>query len=304
MNKLSKILLVLFIAAAVVLVSNIQAKDPRFLDENRSKIVDPVEKREALRTQIEEMRAEIAANGYTFTVDVNPAMQYTIEQLCNFKPELQTDFWEEEPISEVEGKPGPTLPAAYTANYTSVKDQGSCGSCWAFSTAGMFESILLKKGINTDLSEQWLVSCNTNGWGCNGGNFANSYYLNPGAVLEQCFPYKATDAPCKTGCPYVYVASASKSASNTSAIKTAIYNYGGVSCSVYVSSYFQAYSGGVFNYCTNSPANHAVVLVGWDDSKGAWRMKNSWGRSWGESGMMWITYGCCGIGGGGNYLIY
>jgi C1A family cysteine protease len=168
----------------------------------------------------------------------------------------------------------------------------------------MFESILLKKGINTDLSEQWLVSCNTNGWGCNGGNFANSYYLNPGAVLEQCFPYKATDAPCKTGCPYVYVASASKSASSTSAIKTAIYNYGAVSCSVYVSAYFQAYSSGVFNICQNGSANHAVVLVGWDDSKNAWRMKNSWGRSWGESGMMWITYGCCGIGGGGNYLVY
>ncbi|HLP58790.1 MAG TPA: C1 family peptidase [Candidatus Deferrimicrobium sp.] len=299
---MKKLALVLFIVAAVLMVANIQARDTRIGDVSR--IVDPVEKREALRVQIEEMRAEIAAKGYTFTVEVNPAMGYSIDQLCTFKPELQTEVYPEEPISMIEGKPGPGLPASYIANYTGVKDQGNCGSCWSFSTAGMFESILLKKGISTDLSEQWLVSCNTNGWGCIGGNFANSYYLNPGAVLEQCFPYRATDAPCQGGCPNVYVASASRSASSTSAIKTAIYNYGAVSCSVYVSSYFQAYSSGVFNYCTNGSANHAVVLVGWDDSKNAWRMKNSWGRSWGESGMMWITYGCCGIGGGGNYLVY
>lgn len=299
---MKKLALVLFIAAAVLMVSNIQAKDTRMGDSIR--IVDQNAKREAIRLQVEEMRAEIAEKGYTFTVEVNPAMQYSIDELCNFKPELQTEFWPEEPIAQVEGKPGSGLPASYIANYTGVRDQGNCGSCWAFSTAGMFESILLKQGINADLSEQWLVSCNTNGWGCNGGNFASSYYLNPGAVLEQCFPYRASDLPCQQGCPYVYIASSSKSASNTSAIKNAIYNYGAVSCSVYVSIYFQAYSGGVFNYCQNSPANHAVVLVGWDDSKGAWRMKNSWGRSWGESGMMWITYGCCGIGGGGNYLIY
>lgn len=297
---MKKLALVLFIAVALLMVSNVQAKDSRDV----SRIVDQNAKREAIRLQVEEMKAEIAAKGYTFNVEVNPAMQYSIEELCNFKPELQTEFWPEEPIAQLEGKPGPGLPATYIANYTGVKDQGNCGSCWAFSTAGMFESILLKQGINADLSEQWLVSCNTNGWGCNGGNFANSYYLNPGAVLEQCFPYRASDLPCQQGCPYVYIASASRSASSTSAIKTAIYNYGGVSCSVYVSAYFQAYSGGVFNYCQNGSANHAVVLVGWDDSKNAWRMKNSWGRSWGESGMMWITYGCCGIGGGGNYLVY
>jgi C1A family cysteine protease len=71
-----------------------------------------------------------------------------------------------------------------------------------------------------------------------------------------------------------------------------------------VASYFRAYSGGVFNYDSHAPVNHAVVLVGWDDnlgSNGAWRLKNSWGNGWGESGMMWIEYGCSN---GGNYLTY
>lgn len=273
-----------------------------------------IAKREELKTKILTMRAEIKACGYSFTVDLNPAMQYTIEQLCNFKPELApANHGSDNYIRFAQkGKPTKTPTptpggSSYIADYTNVKNQGSCGSCWAFSTAGMFESVLLKQGINTDLSEQWLVSCNTDGWGCNGGWFANKYYKNPGAVLESCFRYKAQDLPCKDTCPYVYIATGEGSAGNESAIKAAIQTYGAVSCAVTVTSYFQAYSGGVFDYDSHATVNHAVVLVGWDDSLGSigcWRMKNSWGKSWGEGGMMWIEYGVSNIGHGGNYLKY
>jgi C1A family cysteine protease len=313
MKKSTKISLVLFCTAAVMLFLTLV---PSLSLEARQKgdRFDPTAKREELRFRIDRMREEIKANGYTFTVEVNPAMQYTLDQLCNFKPELKPEDWDlfvlpaENELDSMKVKPpAPPSDTYYMSDYTSVKNQGSCGSCWAFSTAGMFECVLLKNGINTNLSEQWLVSCNTDGWGCNGGNFANKYYLNPGAVLESCFRYKAVDAPCKTGCPYVYIASSSRSASNVSGIKDAIRNYGGVSCAVTATYYFQAYSGGVFNYDSNSPTNHAVVLVGWDDNRGAngaWRLKNSWGNGWGESGMMWIEYGCSNVGQGGNYLIY
>ncbi|MCK4761515.1 MAG: hypothetical protein KAW12_04885 [Candidatus Aminicenantes bacterium] len=276
-----------------------------------------VAKREALKMKIDNMRAEIKAQGHTFTVDYNPAMQFPLEQLCNFRPELApAKRIDDDAVKFLQGKPSKTpkpTPTpdgggdSYIADYTSIKNQGNCGSCWAFSTAGMFESVLLKQGINVNLSEQWLVSCNTDGWGCNGGWFADSYYRNPGAVLENCFRYKANDIPCKDTCPYVYIATGSGSAGNVSGAQGAIQNWGGVSCAVTATSYMQAYSGGVFSYDTNASVNHAVVLVGWDDSlgsSGAWRMKNSWGSGWGEGGMMWIEYGASKIGYGGNYLKY
>ncbi len=303
MKNFTKIsLVVLFVGVAVaslVFIPSLQAKER--IDE-----IGAIEKRAENGFKLDQMRRDIVANGYTFSVDFNSAMQYSIEQLCNFRPDLEKGFGNQ-PISQIEVKPTPPPEDAYyIAAYTKVKDQGSCGSCWAFSTAGMFESVLLKQGISTDLSEQWLVSCNTDGWGCNGGWFANDYYLDYGATLESCYRYKAADLPCKE-CPAVYIATGQGSASNVSAIKAAILNHGAASCAVTVTSYFQAYSGGVFNYDSSLSVNHAVVLVGWDDnlgSAGAWRMKNSWGTGWGEGGLMWIEYGCSNIGYGGNYLTY
>ena len=305
MKRLTKISFVMVPVITVIVVLGFLATPVQ-----AKKVFDPLEnlaRRDAMKLKLERMRADIKTQGYSFTVDFNPAMQYTLDQLCNFRPELGRMDLFIDPMDNVMGKPQPPSDTYYMAAYTSVKNQGSCGSCWAFSTAGMFESVLLKQGINTDLSEQWLVSCNNDGWGCSGGWFANSYYLNPGAVLESCFRYKASDVPCKDTCPNVYIANSSGNASNTSAIKNAIRDYGAVSCAVTATSYFQAYSGGVFNYNSNASVNHGVVLVGWDDnlgSSGAWRLKNSWGKGWGEGGLMWIEYGCSNVGYGGNYLTY
>jgi inhibitor of cysteine peptidase len=203
---------------------------------------------------------------------------------------------------------------------TPIRDQGQCGSCWAFSTVGPLESaILLKDGVSRDLAEQYLVSCNTDGWGCGGGWWAHDYhewkYSAPetaaGAVYESDFPYTATDAPCMG--PYgthekivdwVYVGP-SDAVPSTDAIKQAIVDHGPVSAVVCVNTAFQTYPGGVFNPtqpCRQT--NHAIVLVGWDDSKGAWRLRNSWGTGWGEDGYMWIVYGKSIVGWGANYVVY
>jgi cathepsin L len=90
-------------------------------------------------------------------------------------------------------------------------------------------------------------------------------------------------------------------------IKQAIQTYGPVAAAVYVGSYFQSYTGGVFDknessnggFCgcsAPSQVNHAIVLIGWDDSKQAWLLRNSWGPGWGESGYMWIKYGASQVG--------
>jgi len=203
---------------------------------------------------------------------------------------------------------------------TAVKNQGACGSCWAFSTVGPLESnILHYEGVARDLSEQYLLSCNTDGWDCErGGWFAHDYHewnippFEPeaGAVYEADFPYSASDAPCNP--PHThhekiddwdYVQSAGGVAS-TSAIKQAILDHGPVAAAVCVNSAFRDYSDGVFQGSECTDVNHAIVLVGWDDAQGAWILRNSWGTGWGESGYMRIGYGVSNVGYAANYVNY
>jgi C1A family cysteine protease/PKD repeat protein len=219
------------------------------------------------------------------------------------------------------------LPSAYNwcsvAGCTPVRDQGNCGSCWAFGTVGPLEqAILIQDGLSKDLAEQYLVSCNINGWGCNGGWWAHNYHqwLYPpgepsaGAVYEADFPYTATNAPCnpphthhETIADWVYIGNSS-SVPSTDAIKQAILDHGPVSAALCVNTAFQLYTGGVFESADGcSDINHAITLVGWDDSlgsQGAWRLRNSWGPGWGEDGYMWIAYGKSDVGYSANYVVY
>lgn len=269
-------------------------------------------KEKRIEAEIAEMKAQIKANGWSFDVSNNPAMKYELEELTGFNPMLNR------PLKFVVSSPYPqaaptALPAAYISLFvTPVKDQGSCGSCWAFAAVGAFESsIYMKNGTVADLSEQYLVSCNDDNWGCNGGWWSYDLFVSPGAETESCFPYAAKDVACKWDCPYAYVAMGyafcekSNAVASMNSIKNAVYNYGAASAAVYADRFFQAYKSGVLNKCGNKRfTNHMVLIIGWDDNKGAWRIKNSWGTGWGESGFMWMKYGCNNIGYGASYVIY
>jgi hypothetical protein len=90
-------------------------------------------------------------------------------------------------------------------------------------------------------------------------------------------------------------------------IKEATVTYGPVSVAVHSEDAFQAYDDGVFNASTLEEVNHAVILVGWDDSlgsEGAWIMRNSWGTGWGMDGYMYIEYGCSNVGFAACYINY
>ncbi|MBU0639646.1 MAG: hypothetical protein KKB50_12335 [Planctomycetes bacterium] len=273
---------------------------------------------------LEALREQGKSEGWTFTVDHNPATQYALEDLCGVVEPV--DWWKHgnwDPCL-----PGRDLPASYDwRDYdgcTPVKNQASCGSCWAFSAVGAVEStIRIQEQIIVDLSEQWLVSCTPSG-SCSGGwpGSACNYMLcngskdscgQDGAVLEADFPYVAYDKPC--GCPYEhpyclddwsYIGS-QYGVPGIAQMKQAILDYGPISVCVHVNSAFQAYSDGIFNGCATGSLNHAVVLVGWDDNQGTngiWIMRNSWSTGWGEDGYMRIPYGCSSIGAGALYVDY
>jgi len=210
------------------------------------------------------------------------------------------------------------LPTSYDARddgiVTPAKDQGSCGSCWAFASVGAFESHLLKQFSfgPTDLSEQQQVSCNTSMSGCCGGNSSSPrYWESEGPIYEACFPYAESGTSCPTqrtvacsvasGCeqlPYRVTNWHTVSATATQ-FKTSLYNDGPSYWRFTVYSDFNTYwnSGNPGDvYVSQSGyskrGGHAVLLIGWNDAKGAYLCKNSWGAAAGPNGdgTFWIAY--------------
>ena len=267
------------------------------------------------------LQQQAVEEGWTFEVGKNSATQYSLEELCGLvEPENWRATARFDPMT-----PNRSLPSRFdwrdSVTLPPVRNQGGCGSCWAFGTVGPLEcNIKIWDNETVDLSEQWLVSCNRNGWGCSGGWFAHDYHQwktdpcdSTGAVLEADYPYLAYDAPCSCPDPHPYrieswaFIGSQYSSPGVELIKQAILEYGPVSVAVYVNNAFQAYNGGVFNGCGEGEINHAVTLVGWDDSQGpygVWFMRNSWGPGWGEGGYMRIPYGCSQIGYAACYINY
>ena len=205
-----------------------------------------------------------------------------------------------------------SVPASYdfcgTTGCTAVRDQGDCGSCWAFATTGVFEQAVKKLGTTRNFAEQYLLDCNSQGYDCNGGwlDFAD---IKNGDALESCDAYKATEGTCKSSCTkynsvstWAYVGSSS-SVPSTASIKAAIYKYGPVAAGVYANTAFENYVSGTFSGKASGSPNHAILLTGWDDARGAWRLRNSWGSSWGDGGYMWIKYSSQKVGYAAAYVV-
>jgi cathepsin L len=229
-----------------------------------------------------------------------------------------------------------------------VKDQ-QCGNCWAYASAGALESsYLIRNHQLIDVSEQYIVDCATynNGddaGGCGGGWHEGvfEYMISHGVGAETSLHDSGADHTCDASISAPYRAVAwnyvdtpapasgfGDSIPTVESLKQALCAHGPLAVAVLATSNFQAYSGvvNVFNeslpdstltytwdgnHLKYHAINHDVLLIGWDDSKHAWLIKNSWGTLWGtnagvgavtDKGYMWIDYNSNNIGLGAAWV--
>jgi len=184
---------------------------------------------------------------------------------------------------------------------TPVKNQGSCGSCWAFSTTGAIEGrSFIATGTLNSLSEQDLVDCSKENSGCNGGLMDYAFEFvegNGGLCSENDYPYlgyhqwRCKDSQCSKEDP---ISDYSDVTATTAALEAAC-NEGPVSIAIEADqSSFQQYSGGVLTAACGTGLDHGVLLVGYgtDGGNDYWKVKNSWGESWGEEGYIRLCRNC------------
>jgi hypothetical protein len=279
---------------------------------------------------LEEIREKIEHNGYSFTVDDN--------WVYNMDPELKGRFFGRHapPFPRARSRSdeiGPlaqhllkTLPSSFDwRNYNGhsyigdVRDQGACGSCYAFGACaaaeGTYNYAMGLYGANAvDFSEAFVAFCLSDHYsgfdGCSGSTYDYEELdglVDYGICYENDYPYTDNEQTCplSTYPPTIQFESWNRvPCGDIEAIKTAIMTYGVVDAAVYAGPAFQAYSEGVYedastscssSPCYYTPTNHAIALVGWDDNPpegggGCWILRNSWGSSWGENGYMRIRY--------------
>jgi len=269
---------------------------------------DEMAKRETIYNQaVEKMTAHNAryeAGEETYFQGVNQFTDMTLEEfqalpMFGFvKPEsagpnLGTHEWNGEELAA-------SVDWRSKGAVTPVKNQGQCGSCWAFSTVGGLEGAWeIGTGTLTSMSEQQFVDCSKANSGCNGGLMDSAFQYAEGVAVatESSYPYTARDGSCKssytTAIPRGGVNGYHDVSRSTSSLQSALVQQP-VSVAIQADqSVFQRYSGGVITSGCGTQLDHGVTAVGYNSDY--FIVKNSWGASWGNSGYVYIGGSQCGI---------
>tara|TARA_X000000950_G_C13846678_1_gene632671 strand:- start:591 stop:1622 length:1032 start_codon:yes stop_codon:yes gene_type:complete len=205
---------------------------------------------------------------------------------------------------------------------TSVKDQGQCGSCWSFSSAGAMEGAhAVATGELLDISEQQLMDCSWKygDFGCSGGLMDNAfeYAIDNGMCLEKDVPYLGENKKCNEmpTCNIVaYFSSCFDVTPNDQVHLKEAVSFQPVSVAIEADTrVFQFYSSGIIDSSDcGTQLDHGVLIVGYGEDNGNkyWIVKNSWGSDWGEDGYVRIARsensndpGICGIAMQPSYIV-
>lgn len=280
-------------------------------------------------SKLTQLRSQIAAQKLSFKVGYTAAMDFDLAKLAALKVPpnfgqmvqkqnaLAVQRLKELPVvSPVCTYQAPSFDLRTKGAVTPVKDQGYCGSCWDFATLGAFEgswSIINSQLI--DSSEQDILDCSQIG-SCDGAWMsAFQHLIDKGVTTEANYPYHRSKGSCNATFPRLYKADAwgyvgsDDNIPSVTALKQALCANGPLFVAVRATGAFQAYTSGIFNEHSAGDVNHAITLIGWDDTKQAWLIKNSWGTDWGdtcgygtERGYMWISYTSNSIGHGAAWV--
>eukprot|EP00301_Raphidiophrys_heterophryoidea_P019708 c4586_g1_i1.p1 GENE.c4586_g1_i1~~c4586_g1_i1.p1 ORF type:complete len:359 (+),score=83.79 c4586_g1_i1:42-1079(+) len=266
------------------------------------------------------------SEGHSYTLGLNQFADMTTEEFTALQTLWPSTLGTENSTApqrhQVSGRVNPASVDWRTKGAVNpIKNQGQCGSCWAFSTVDSYEGqVALKTGKLTSFSEQDLVDCvtgqsipGTRGTccsGCNGGlmDYGFAYMIAKQAGkddTEASYPYKAADGTCgfvaRDATGAAVTSYTDVKAGDESALKDAVANIGPISIAVDATNGWQLYKSGVFNPILGcgTKLNHGVGIVGYgtDAGKDYWIIRNSWGETWGESGYMRLIMGKneCGV---------
>jgi C1A family cysteine protease len=295
-----------------------------------------------IKSKLANFREQIKTRGRTFTVGYTAAMDVPIEVLAGTRiprnlPSVtrrvntradqlrKIDLAEFQRASQINRNilNGLQLKCSASLGSWDWRTQGKvtpvkaqiCGTCWDFTSMGAYEgSYAIRNNVLIDASEQYNLNCASAG-DCSGGWWMPvfDHLMSNGTATEAADPFTGNDTlscPSGTSTPYRasawgFVGSDYAKIPPVADIKQALCDHGPLAIAVMADGPFISYTGGVFDETDQhfDWINHGVTLIGWDNSKGAWLIKNSWGVGWGETGgygsgkgYMWIKWGSNNIG--------